>query len=344
VKTPVTIRDVAARCGCSQPTVSLALSNSPRLPAATRLRVQAVARQMSYRTHPLVAAHMRSRRQRATTPSGPGLALINAQLTPDGWRHSTATVLRQMYTGAMARARERGYSPQEFWLHREGLSHARLSDILRARGISGLLVGPGSNLTLDLALEWDAFASVQLGSAHLRPTLHRVMNDHYQSAMLAVQECHRLDYRRPGLVLQSSLSASHEHRWEAGYLMACRLRRELSPPPTLYLESMDDRAALLRWIKRHRPDVVIEATERTIAQHLASAGYVAPAKIGVVTLGSPVLGGPISGAVQDGHAMGANAIDLLIGLVERNETGIPARPITQMTASVWNEGKSVRAV
>lgn len=338
------MRDVAARCGCSQPTVSLALANSPRLPAATRRRVQAMARQLGYRTHPLVAAHMRSRRKRSAASAGPVLAVINAQRTADGWRGSTATVLRQMHTGAMTRARERGYSPQEFWLHREGLSQARLSDILQARGITGLLIGPSSNLELELALKWEAFCCVQLGSAHLRPALHRVINDHYRSAMLAVEQCHALGYRRPGLVLQKSLSACHEHRWEAGYLMGCRLHPDLSPAPSLMLDAIEDRTAVLQWFKRRRPDVIIEATERTVLSHLEAAGVAVPRRVGVVTLGAPALAGPISGTVQDGFAMGANAIDLLIGLVERHDTGVPGRPITQMTASTWNVGRTVRRI
>lgn len=336
------MRDVAAKCGCSQPTVSLCLNNSPLIPAATRERVHAIALRLGYRKHPLVAAHMRSRRQRSRSGGGPVLALVNPQLTVDGWRKNSTTVQRQMLAGAIARAGERGYTPQEFWLHRDGMSPARFSAILRARGITGLLIGPGGSLELDLAFDWDAFCCVQLGSARLHPPLHRVVNDHYQSAMLAVRECHALGYRRPGLVLQSSLSASHDYRWEAGYQIACQQHRDLAPVPTLLLDAIDDRAGILRWFKQHQPDVVIESGERVVLRHLASTGHAVPKTVGVVSLAAPRLRGPTSGTVQDGHVMGANAIDLLISLVERNDTGLPARPITQMTSSVWNAGATVR--
>ncbi len=336
------MRDVAAKCGCSQPTVSLCLGNSPTIPESTRRRVRAIAEKLGYRKHPLVAAHMRSRRKPARHGGGPVLALVNPQLAADGWRRATAAVLRQMLAGAIARATERGYAPQEFWLHRDGMSHARFSDMLRARGINGLLIGPASDLELDLALTWDAFSCVQLGSARLRPTLHRVVNDHYQSAMLAVQECHALGYRRPGLVLQTSLSLSHDRRWEAGYAMGCRQCPTLRPVPTLLLDAIEDRAGFLKWFARHRPDVVIEATERTALEHLEAGGYAVPKKVGVVSLGAPRLRGPTTGTVQDGHQMGANAIDLLISLVERNDTSVPERPITQMTSSTWNAGETVR--
>lgn len=87
---------------------------------------------------------------------------------------------------------------------------------------------------------------------------------------------------------------------------------------------------------------MIEASERAVLHHLQSAGHTVPTKVGGVTLGAPRLRGPTTGTVQDGHQMGADAVDLLISLVERHDTGVPARPITQMTSSLWNAGENVR--
>jgi hypothetical protein len=112
--------------------------------------------------------------------------------------------------------------------------------------------------------------------------------------------------------------------------------------PSLLLDTLDDHAGVMRWFDQHRPDVVIESAERVVLRHLVAAGHAVPATIGVVSLAAPQLRGPTSGTVQDGHAMGANAIDLLIGLVERHETGVPHRSITQMTSSTWNAGETVR--
>ena len=92
----VTMREVAARCGVSQPTVSLCLNHSPLVSETTRRRVCTIAEEMGYRKHPLVAAHMRYRRKPQHAASRPLLALVNAQGTAAGWRRAQASVLRQM--------------------------------------------------------------------------------------------------------------------------------------------------------------------------------------------------------------------------------------------------------
>ena len=66
----VTMKTIAAQAGVTQATVSMCLANSPRIPAATRERIQAVADRLGYRPNPYVSALMRIRRQgRGTTRS-----------------------------------------------------------------------------------------------------------------------------------------------------------------------------------------------------------------------------------------------------------------------------------
>jgi LacI family transcriptional regulator len=56
MKTRITLRDVAHRSNVHVSTVSLALRNSPRLPEDTRVRVQAIAKEMGYAHDPLLDA------------------------------------------------------------------------------------------------------------------------------------------------------------------------------------------------------------------------------------------------------------------------------------------------
>ncbi len=335
------MRDIARRCGVSQPTVSLSLSNSPLIPEPTRRRIQAAAEKMGYRKNPYVSALMRTRKKRSPHNSGPVLALVDTQPVKGGWRTASATILRQMRLGAVRRARERGYEPQDFWLHQDDMSNARFGDILSARGIRGILVGPSSNHDLVLELDWEQFSSVRLGSAHCTPTLHRVVNDHYQSAMLAVEECHRLGYRRPGLVIEESLNICQDRRWEAGFFIASHHLPDLQLVPSLRLRSISDRSAIHAWVKQYRPDVILDATEGEVLPHLESAGWRVPQEVGLASLASPGVDSPLSGTVQSGENMGATAIDLLIRLIETHETGIPDCPITQSTPSSWNPGHTL---
>ena len=48
------MKTVAAQAGVTQATVSMSLANNPRIPLATRERVQAIARELGYRPNPYV--------------------------------------------------------------------------------------------------------------------------------------------------------------------------------------------------------------------------------------------------------------------------------------------------
>jgi LacI family transcriptional regulator len=74
--TMVTIRDVAQRSGFSATTVSIVLNNSPAaagIPAATKKRIESVARQMSYRPNPF-ARMLLSNRSRSIAVMVPDIA------------------------------------------------------------------------------------------------------------------------------------------------------------------------------------------------------------------------------------------------------------------------------
>ncbi len=336
------MRDVAQVAGVSVSTVSLALRHSPLVAEATRARIRAQADKLGYKIHPFVAAHMRSRRRPHAGLRAPVLALVNTQRRCDGWRNNPATLVRQMLTGAQAQAALRGYETRQFWLHEPGMSHARFSTMLRARGIHGLLLGPSSDLRLELDLTWDWFSVVRLGSGRVSPLLHRFVSDHFQSAALAANQLAQLGFRRPLLVVREPLSECHDRRWEAGLQTACAHLPSMRPAPALLPPSEPEAPLILRWLKRHRPDVIIDSSERNVMNQLQAAGLRVPDDIGVMTLSAPVAGGPLSGCVQGGLAMGAAAIDLLITLIERNETGVPPAPVTLSTAATWNPGETLR--
>ena len=343
MKSPApTMRDVALRANVSTSTVSLALRNSPLVAEETRIRIRALAEQLRYKMHPFVAAHMRSRRKPRAGVAAPVLALIDTQRKRHGWRDNRTTMVREMLVGAKAQAAARCYETREFWLHEPGLSHARFSAMMYARGIPGVLLGPSSDLHLELDLDWKKFSVVRLGSARVSPLLHRVVNDHYQSATLTAAKIAALGFRRPMFVVRDPLSECHDRRWEAGLQIACEHIPGMHPVPSLLPQSEPDAPEILRWFKRHRPDVIVDGAERNVIDQLRSVGVRVPEEIPVLSLCAPEMGGPISGCVQDGHAMGAATIDLLIAMIERNETGIPTMPVTLSNNSTWNPGETLR--
>lgn len=122
------MRDVAKAAGVDTSTVSLALRNSARLPAATRSRVQAKARELGYRIHPQLAALMAARRAGKPLDRGAPLAFVTSYPTEEGWREFRH--YRRLFDGAKSRAGQLGYAVDCLWAADPGISPARFSGIL----------------------------------------------------------------------------------------------------------------------------------------------------------------------------------------------------------------------
>src|SRR5882757_6416513 len=280
----ITMKSIAAQAGVTQATVSMSLANNPRIPVTTRERIQAIAKKLGYQPNPYVSTLMRIRRAGKPLKDKPALALVCAMRTSDGWRNHTAATIRQMREGALERAALRGYRAQEFWLHRDGMSNERFSEMLHARGIQGLLLSPLADGAPTPTLRWEYFASVSLSVPLPSLTVTTVCNDHYFSSLQAVRECHRRGYRRPGLVLRRAHQRRFQGRWLAGYLISPQLLPDLALTDPLYVEDVEDEAAVLRWLKREKPDVIISPDCGVLHPLLTKAGWRMPKDVGLAWL------------------------------------------------------------
>ncbi len=316
---------LAARAGVTQATVSLCLSNHPRISTATRERVQALARELGYRPHPYLSSLMRARREGKPLKDQPVLALVCAYQTADRWRTHPATTIRQMREGALECAAARGYKAQEFWLHRDGMRSDRFSTMLHARGIHGLLLSPLPDDTAPPVLAWDLFSAVSLSTPFRSINVTTVSNDHYFSSMRAVEECHRHGYRRPGLILLKSHRARFFGRWEAGFATAAAMLPDTATLAPLWVDDWSDEAAIRRWRKRERPDAIVSPGADVLLPLLQRTGSRVPRDLGVVHLACPSPGHAISGVHQNGRLIGASAVELLISMIERHERGLPTQ-------------------
>jgi LacI family transcriptional regulator len=336
------MRDVAARVGVTAFTVSLCLRGNPSITPATRARVLVAVQELGYRPNPMVRALMRSRRHRGAAPGGPALAFVTGFPTRDGWRRLGTCVFAQMFDGALARAEQCGYQLQEFWLHEQGMTARRFADVLLARGIRGLLVAPMPEPNASLQLPWENFTAVALGTTLVQPALHRVASDLYSSMLTAMEECHRLGYRRIGLALRISVNQKVQRRWLAAYLLAQAELPGLVPLAPLLAEPVGEQD-FLAWFDRERPEVVIETAPHRARQWLEARGLRVPGDVGIVSLSAPAPGDPETGIYQNAGQIGLRAVDLLVSLLERNESGVPALPDTLLVNGTWNPGHTVSA-
>jgi DNA-binding LacI/PurR family transcriptional regulator len=338
----ITMKTIAAQAGVTQATVSMSLANNPRIPPSTRERIQGIATKLGYHPNPYVSTLMRIRRQGRPLREKPTLALVCAQRTANGWREHPAPTIRQMRDGAFERVTLRGYRPQEFWLHRDGMSNDRFSEMLHARGIQGMLLSPMADGDPIPTLHWDYFATVGLSVPLPSLTLTTVCNDHYFSSLQAVRECQRRGYRRPGLILRAAHQQRFQGRWVAGFQIASQLLPDLSPIAPLFLADWTEEARVFRWMKQHKPDVVLTPSSDVLPAMLARGGWRIPQDIGFAMLACPEIGDPFSGVYQNGRMIGALAADTLIAMVERHERGLPGQATTLMVEGQWNEGKTLR--
>ncbi len=338
----VTLREVAAAAGVSDATVSLALRDHPRIPAETRERIRAVAQRLGYQADPAVQRLMTYLRTRRYPLRDGSVAFVSAFSTPQPWKQNPH--LLRLRRGMEARGVMLGFQIQDFWLGEDGMTPRRLGEILRARGIGGVVFLGFPHATPTLDFPWEHFACTTIGHS-LGVPLHRVCQHHYAELGRALGELHRLGYRRPGLVLNTDVDGRVQRYYRAGYLVA-DLGDDV-PPPLLW--PVDEGAErnlkrLLAWHRRHRPDVLLMSQPPPDVREVVVAlrAGAAPPAVALLDLHERDLG-TYAGMRHAYEDLGSGAIDVVVGQIMRGETGLPARPTVVMIQGAWHDGQSAPA-
>lgn len=340
---PATLQDVADKAGVHRSTVSLALRNNARISVEVRERVQLIARELDYRTNPLVTALMRSRRTHQAAKDVV-LAYVTNYSTRYGWRppHHDRP---DYFPGAAARAAELGYKLEDFWLGEPGMTSARFAQILSSRGISGLLIGrlpPGMS---EIELPWANFSAVALGLTLNNPDLHRVSEDAFASATDAMQRCMAKGYKRIGFVMsEPDDSPNMGDRWLGAYLrLQLRLAPENRIPFCEYRPRGEFSGHFLRWLDAHAPDVVLATHAGPILDLLSQSGRKLPRNVELLLLNNNKLNQGFAGIHLDPGILGSLAVDMVVGMLHRGETGLPTAPHHVLVPGCWVEGPSLEA-
>ena len=336
----VTLRDLAAKAGLSHVAVSLALRNHPRVSAATRARVQALAAKLGYRPNAYVSALMSEVRTQRVAGQ-PILALINAWPVRAALRERLFQ--RQILIGVERRAAELGFGTEEFWTREPGMTDARLSKVLRARGIDGVVVLGMPEAHGALALDWPQFAGAACGTSLYSPIIHRATPALYRAMMLALEKVRAAGCKRVGLALTPEIDARNEHVWKAAFLgeQHGRPARERIPP---IFVGDGNRDAFLRWVERHQPDAVVTSLIflPKLPAWLRSAGIGVPRDLALVTLYESERHAGTARVDSSAEHIGATAVDLVVAQLHRNERGLPSFRKDVLIAPTWVPGGTLR--
>jgi LacI family transcriptional regulator len=339
MKTRITLRDVAHRSNVHVSTVSLALRNSPRLPEDTRVRVQAIAKEMGYAHDPLLDALL-AYRDSARRQSNPAvLAYVTSWPTElDSNPHH-----RLYWLGARQRAAELGFRLEHFSLSEPGMTDIRLGQILLARGIQGVVLSSFAEGSAEVRFQWEQFAAVRIELQPVWPPFQTSAVDHVRAIQEAVRQALRLGYRRPGFMLGHNWSELVEDHWKMGFLWAQQSLPAADRLPIFLFRShwreipRGDR--FRAWYSRNRPDVLI-GPYREVEMSLGDMGLTAPQSVAVI---DPFLDAAhpfYAGMLHNFEEVGARAIENLVMAVTKNLRGIPEVMVRSYVDGIWQPGPS----
>jgi LacI family transcriptional regulator len=341
----VTLQQVAVECRLSISTVSRALQRHPRIPEITRLRVIETANRLGWRPDPALSAlvaHRQALRAKGAAPKGEVIAFLTRWKMPTLWA-KRSPYLAEYFSAAQARADELGYKLENFWLHPSQLTRKRGTEILRARGVRGIVLPVTNRPFSHLNLDWDEFTVVAFRRALAYPRHHFLSTDHFFDMRLLMRCTRKLGYKRPGLLL-SQVS----NRYSGGCLEAAFFHELRHSYPNsnhvspLMIEGGDACAALAvrRWFRKHRPDVIIGSTHHSL-DLLVKAGIRVPVQAGFVAFHilSPSEG--IAGLDHRARDAGRMTVDFLHQLILRGERGVPELPEGLLVACRWHDGQTL---
>jgi len=327
----ITLQQIARAADCSLATVSYALRDDPRIRPERRTWVQKVAAELGYRPNPRFAALMSHIRHSRPVAAGERIAFV--------WVHTPRAesakdpFLQRVFLGAKARAEALGYGLEQFWTAERGMKDRRLSQVMKSRGIVGVLFSPvihESEVSLDL--EWSCFAPAVIGSARWSPELHHAGHHHYLAMRMTLEKLAAAGCRRPLAIIEAGVNERARRAWEAAFNVFHPSRAAASE--LLWVGLPENRRAVARLIKANRPDAVVVSDHATIEQFRAMK-VVGTAELPVFSLHWLPSAPEIGGVDQSYDMVAANAVDLVVSQLNSNETGVPPWPRMLLFPGRW---------
>jgi LacI family transcriptional regulator len=337
-KTPTT-RSLARQLRLSVATVSEALRDSPRVKPATKERVRRLAQRLGYSVNPLLGAALSAVRRSRHLDYRGTLALVDE--AEDG-NKELMLFHREIAAGATERAQSLGFNTELFWVGPvlPAVSVSRLSSMLFARGIGGVVLLP-FNVSQDFSsFDFGRFAAVQMDHCLIQPRLHTVVPDHYVSMIHALERLTKLGYKRIGLCLERRKDERLLSKWSAGFLSFWRsFTRDSGIAPLIAPQLTQE--LFVPWFREHKPDLVM-AHRQQVVEWMKSIGMRVPEDVGYFILNHTERLAPCAGLDLQPRRMGYAAVETVVGMMHRYEHGVPAFPQTITLEASWIEGPTLR--
>lgn len=342
----ISITEIASQLGVSVAAVSYALRGKRGVSDKLRQRIIDYANQHGYQPDPVNAELMSLvRANKKLHKSGNTIAYINTYSIP-------ALVEQESLfcQGARARAEEFGYEMEVFMARTPGMTGARLTQILMARGIRGVLIGTRFRDDPELVLDWSQFSTVLIGEAEYGQDVHRVCNHQIRSCNQVLHKLTEKGYRHIGLVISERYEISRGYAFSLG---ADRFGRETcnrDAVPVYYIKPTSlDREHLYKWCVSQKLDAIISldrntgcAVEQWHAEGRLPLGYACLNVLPTSRLTSDYASTQHlwSGIDQHFDEIGSTAMEYLRSLLLSGERGVTPHAKTILVNGNWVEGKT----
>lgn len=335
----VSLRDIARQLGVSHVTVSLALRDNPRISKALREKVHETAKELGYQPDPMLVALAHYRKAKKDAPITAGMAWINTWQSAGKLRGFKEFDL--YWKGAEIAARKYGYHLEEYRLDRD-CGPKRLHQILRARGIRGILLPPQYPHPDWGDFPWEFYSVARFGRSLKKPECHVVSADQAVNTMLAFEKIREHGYERIGFVDSRDITVKRGHMFQAGFLLA---QTELEPSkrvPILDIHPVPTsgrRKQVADWVKKHKVEAILTGLA-DLPDILEKAGIRVPDDVGLA--GTTVLDIPISAGIdQHSEEIGRVGLLMLNSLINDGAMGIPRIFRQVLVEGSWVDGPSL---
>lgn len=317
---PITQRELARRLGLSQSAVSLALADHPRISKEVKERVRAMAEDVRYHVDPRLSA-LAAYRNKKVTPGYKGtIAWVTNYAEEDAWLEHK--LFRDFYHGAEQALLRSGYKLEIHWLANPAMNHQRFIDMLRARGIEGIILAPQERHGTQLDLDLHDFAVVTLSFSLAKPALHVVHGELFSGIETLYKQFVEYGHKNIGLLIDTENDGRTAHHILGAFLAQAYLYDRPGPKLVKYVLSLStDLEGVLAWIDAHKIDALI-CPDPEFAHSLNTANCPVPGKVSVA-IHLLTNAGDVSGMLLDSFRTGEIAVQRLISLLHNWEKGVP---------------------
>lgn len=337
-----TMADVGRLAGVCASTVSLALRNDPRIPEATRLRVQKAAHKLQYTPDPMLSALVARRSQ-----SGQSRALANiAAILDDRWPNYEVNGWITLHFHGMEKAcQQLGYHLDIINIQRDLHTHPNPDRLLTSRGIRGLVILPVYDNNINVPLDWNRYAAISIGTPLDHVRTHHTSADLYSGMTLACEKIRELGYYRVGLAHWKLYEERNRYEWLGSLCKESYAHTGFTVvPPYLSENERPDEAELLSWFQKHQPDCIL--TNNTwVDRLLRQSGVKVPQDVGIVALSRNVsYMEPFSGIAQHLDTTAEVAVKHVHTMLMHGETGLPEYPSEIKIYPHWHDGTTTQRI